>query len=240
MMLFLLFLVSSAIADTGCVTSSALKQLRARNENPDIRSRAGICLVKSAIQQNEVAQTVLGIIRDNSEDLLLREDLMESIASAPLRQTVKVDDVKMPTVGAEERAAVERTMDGANGLIAITQAVKSMNDTVQTTKYEGEFIRSFSDIAINSQNHIVFRSMAIQALEGMARAAVDSGLYEEKLIRITYETIRSVSAQGEEISEATGANEALVRMDSHTQLASILKSPKEIRIPASGLPRVKH
>jgi hypothetical protein len=198
-------------ADGSCPASS-LATLKNTKADADKRSELGTCLIAGSLGQAEVARAVLHVIRDPHDDLFLREDLIEAFASAPIRKTIEVEGNLAPVVSNEERAALDRTVASAKGLLAVTQAVKSMKETVVTTKFEGEFFRAFSEIAQDEGSHVLLRATAVAALEKLSRRAVESDVYDEKTIRISQETLRVVANRDDNADYFTGANLAYRRM----------------------------
>lgn len=186
----------------------ALKAL-ASVKDPDHRVAAGVCLVRYQLDEPEVAKAVLRILRDPSEDILLREDLIDAFAESPLRKTVRIEAPRAaPKLGRQEEEALERTMGGAQGLVAVTQAMGSMEEVAPVTAYEGEFFRVLNDIARDEGSHVLLRERAVNALAKIATKVVESGVYEEKTIRLTRETLRDVSSREDEASYFTRAGAA--------------------------------
>lgn len=182
-------------------------------KDPEHRASAGVCLVRFQLDEPEVAKAVLRILRDPSEDILLREDLIEAFADSPLRRKVRIEMGRAaPKLGRQEEQALERTVSGAQGLVAVTQAMGSMEDISPTTAYEGEFFRVLNDIAIDETSHILLRACAVRALEKISAKVVESGVYEEKYLRLTHETLRQVAAGDDEASYFTAAAPAYSRL----------------------------
>lgn len=212
--LLLSLLATPALAaPSECRNAGEAMQSLTQHKDPDLRSRAGICLVRHQLDRPEVAKQVLRILRDPSEDILLREDLIEAFAESPLRRRVRIEVPRAaPQLGRQEKEALDRTLAGANSLMAVTQAMASMEDTAPVTVYEGEFFRVLNDIALDEQNHVLLRAGAVAALEKAAAKVADSGVYDEKTLRQTRDTLRSVAARDDEASYFTSAGQAYARL----------------------------
>lgn len=209
------FLLAPAFAGSGSEcrnTAAALKALETEKDG-ELRSAAGICLVRYQLDKNEVAKHVLRILRDPSEDTLLREDLIEAFAESPLRRKVRIEMQRpAPQLGRQEQQAMDRTVSGAQNLVAVTQALSSMEDTSPVTAYEGEFFRVLNDIAIDESSHVLLRACAVSALEKISAKVVDSGIYDDRSIRLTRETMRTLAARDDEASYSTDAGPAYTRL----------------------------
>jgi hypothetical protein len=190
---------------------AALKALESARE-PDERSAAGICLVRAHLDRPEVAKSILKIIRDPSEDLLLREDLIAAFGETVLRKQVRVEGNLSPELGAQDKAAVERTVASANGLLALTRAVKSMQETVPVCGLEREFFRTLSEIAMDDGSHVLLRATAVEAMERASKRVAESGVYDEKELRLVQETLRTVAAREDNASYYSGAALAYNRL----------------------------
>lgn len=219
--LFLALLVPAAqeaqaaqTAEGECRSSPeySLQELKKPAADPDIRASAGQCLSRYFLDKPEVAQAFLKIIRNPREDLFLREDLIEAFASSNLRRKMKVEHALRPKLKPEESDAVNRTLASAGDILAVAEAVKSMEETVPTTRFEGEFFRALSDIAIDDSNHVVLRETAVAALEKVSAKAVGSGVYEDRNIRLAQETLRTVASRADSGSFFTGAGGAYERL----------------------------
>lgn len=213
--LFLALLAPSAqAAEEECRTSPeySLQELKNSAADPDARAAAGQCLSRYYLDKPEVAQAFLKVIRNGREDLLLREDLIQAFADASLRRKVKVEHALSPKMKPEDNEAVNRTVASAGDILAVAQAVKSMDETVPTTRFEAEFFRAFSDIVMDDSNHVVLREVAVGALEKVAAKAVKSGVYDDRNIRLAQETLRTVASRADNGSFFTGANGAYERL----------------------------
>ena len=202
---------SASIAD--CRSAGEAMQALAQYKDADLRARAGTCLVRYQLDRPEVAKQVLRILRDPTEDILLREDLIDAFADSPLRRRVRIEMPKAaPQLGRQEKEALDRTLAGADSLMAVTQAMASMEDTAPVTVYEGEFFRVLNDIAIDDTNHVLLRATAVRALEKISAKVADSGVYDEKTLRQTRETLRTVASRDDEASYFTDAGQAFTRL----------------------------
>lgn len=190
----------------------ALQELKNPAADPDARATAGQCLSRYYLDKPEVAQALLKIIRNSREDILLREDLIQAFADSNLRRKVRVEHALTPKLKPEENDAVNRTIASAGDILAVAQAVKSMEETVPATRFEGEFFRAFSDIVMDDSNHVVLREVAVAALEKASEKAVKSGVYDDRNIRLAQETLRTVASRADNGSFFTGANGAYERL----------------------------
>lgn len=205
-LLLLCLAAGQARAAGDCRGSSAeLERTVQASRDPDARSRAGTCLVRYHLGRERVAQLVLGILRDSREDLLLREDLVEALGDAPLRKKVRVDGTLGPSLGEQDKVAVERTLASANQLLELTQAVKSMEETMPVTSYESELVRALSEIALDDGSHVLLKELAVSSLEKISKRIVDSGIYDEKVLRLSRETLRTVATREDNGSYYSGA-----------------------------------
>lgn len=210
-----------------------------QGKNPESRTRVGVCLVRFQIDKAEVAKQVLRVLRDPSEDILLKEDLIEAFADTPLRRKVRIEMPRAaPKLGRQEKDALDRTMAGADSLVAVTQAMASMEDIAPVTAYEGEFFRVLNDLASDDSSHVLLRATAVAALEKIAARVADSGVYDEKTLRQTRDTLRSVAARGDEASNLTDAGQAygrlvsagvpgFIRESAPTRMISSIKPPRD-------------
>jgi len=199
-------------------TVEALKNL-AYHGDADLRSTVGTCLVRFHLDKPEVAKQVLRIIRDPAEDILLREDLIEAFAETPLRRKVRIEVPRAaPQLGRQEQVAIDRTLSGAQNLMAVTQAMGSIEDTAPVTSFEAEFFRVLNDIALDEASHVLLRACAVSALEKISSKVVDSGFYDDRSLRLTRETFRAIAARDDEASYFTEA------------------APSYSRLVAAGLP----
>jgi hypothetical protein len=207
---------SPAAAADKCRASPefSLQELKSPAADPDLRSADGQCLARFYLEKPEVAETLLKIIRNPREDLLLREDLIQAFAEAPLRKKVKVEGALAPKLNQQESEAVSRTLASAQGILAVTQAVKSMDETVPVTRFEGDFFRLFSEIAMDDRNHVILRETAVSALEKVSAKAVKSGVYDDRSIRLAQESLRAVAERGDNGSYYSGAADAYERLAS--------------------------
>jgi hypothetical protein len=190
----------------------SLQELKNSAADPDARASAGQCLSRYFLDKPEVAQAFLKIIRNPREDLLLREDLIQAFADANLRRKVRVEQALTPKLKPEDSAAVNRTVASAGDILAVAQAVKSMEETVPTTRFEADFFRAFSEIVADDSNHVVLREVAVGALEKISEKAVKSGVYDDRNIRLAQETLRTVGSRADSGSFFTGANGAYERL----------------------------
>ncbi len=192
----------------------SLKILRSTQSDPDERIEEAKCLLKHHISKSEVAQAGLKIIKDPKEDLFLREDLVQAFGEATLRKNEKVEEALAPEVNDQDREALGRTVASAQDILAITSAVKSMNEVIPTTRWEGEYFRVLHSIVLDDGNHIVFRATAVQALEAASKRVVDSGLYDDRLLRQSYETLKTVAARNDIANSNLAVDSTMERLAS--------------------------
>lgn len=214
---FLVPLTSQAAAD--CQNPfRVLDAFKNRKEDYEKRSHSAKCLVHFYLGRTDVGKALLSVLKNQKEDILLREDIMELVSSARLRKTVKVEEALTQEIGEQEQAAVNRTLASANHLLAVTQAVKSMDEVLPLTHLEHDFFRSMSEIAVNESNHVTLRTVAIESLERMAKAVVNSGVYDERSVKLTYDTLREVAISDETSSYYLGAASAFERFSGSNQM----------------------
>jgi len=186
----------------------AVEEISATDKDPELRSRVGTCLIRNHLDQAEVSRAALRILRDPAEDLLLKEDLIDAFADAPLRKKVKVESHLAPKLGQMDKVAVERALSGAGSLLAAAQAVESMDDIEATCRYEADFVRTISDLALDSTSHVLLRASGVRALEKISAKTYQSGVFDEKLVRLMRDTLRTVSARDDLASESLNAGVA--------------------------------
>lgn len=172
------------------------------------RSRLGACLLRNHLDQADVNRAALRILRDPAEDVLLKEDLLEAFADAPLRHKVKLEGKLAPEMGQMEKDAVERALSGAGSLLAAARAVKTMEDTEAVCRFEPDFFRVMSDIALDETSHVLLRASAVNALEKISEKTYASGVYDEKSARLVRDTLKTVSARDNIASESLNADSA--------------------------------
>lgn len=207
----------------------ALHQLQS-SPDADQRSAAGRCLLRVHLEQAEVVRETLRIIKDKREDLFLREDLIEAFAEAPLRKTIKMQQTMAPKINEQDRQALGRTLASAQSLLDVTQAVTSMQETVVVTRLESDFFRALSDIALDDSNHVVLRNIAVEAMEKSTKKVVDSGVYEDRTVRLAQETLKTVASRDDSGSYYSGAGPAYERLAS----AGLPHFVAPVAMPAGG------
>jgi hypothetical protein len=191
---------------------AAVSALRSRSSDPSYRSAAGTCVVRNFLSVPEVSAAALKVIQDPNDDLFLREDLIEAFGDARLRQEVKVEQALAPELNAQDKLALDHTVGGAGKLLALAQAVKSMDDSQIVSPRETDFIKAISGIAKDSKSHVVLRTLAVETLEKVMKQMVDSGLYDERALRVAQESLSSVAYAGDNASYFSGAAEAYGRL----------------------------
>lgn len=217
-MQILLFIVSVLLISTSAQASEcrhawehSLEKLR-KSSDPDQRSREGQCLLRYHLNRPAVTQVALKIIRDSKEDVLLREDLIEAFAKSTLRKQIKVEGTLSPELDKQDQDAVDRTVASAQDLIALTQAVKSMNEVVAVTRHEQEFIRAISELALDDTNPVLLRAVAVSALEQASKKIFESGLYDERGLRQVQETLNTIANRDDNGGYYAGAALAYGRL----------------------------
>ncbi|MGZ3649534.1 MAG: hypothetical protein ACXWSC_00255, partial [Bdellovibrionota bacterium] len=138
----------------------------------------------------------------------LKEDLIEAFADSPLRHRVKLEGKLAPEMGQAEKDAVDRALSGFGTLMAAAQAVKTMEETVPVSRFEPDFFRVLSDIALDDASHVLLRASAVSALERVSEKVFTSGVYDEKLVRLVRETLKTVAARDDLASSFTNAGSA--------------------------------
>lgn len=198
------------LADVG----GSIQKLKSLNTDPDLRLDLGACLVRYQIHRSDVAQAALKILKDPSEDILLKEDLVEAFGQAELRRNEKVEESMAPEVNEQEKELLGRTVSSAQDILALTQAVKSMNEVVPVTRYESEFFRTLQSITLDDGNPVLLRAQAVQSLENASKKIVASGLFEERLIRQSYEAMRTVAGRDDVANWSVEVQPAMQRLAS--------------------------
>ena len=220
-----------AVSAPGCRdVKAALAILGNPDKDYDLRTNAGSCLVRTRLDQAEVNRVVLSILRDPSEDTLLREDLIAAFADANLRRKVHVEGRLAPALGKEERDAVDRALSGVGSLLAAAEAVKSIEETVPSCRFEPDYFRVFSDIALDESSHVLLRAAAVNALETVATKVYDSGSFDEKLLGLARETLRTVAGREDDASYFTNAGSAY----NHLAVAGLPGFSREPLLSAGG------
>ena len=218
-MRFLLFLsifasAPAALAADGCTGDwfASLQVLKNSKADPDFRSKMGQCLVRHHLDQADAAQEILQVIKNKDEDLFLREDLVEALAEAPWRKQIRVESEIAPKVNNQEKEALGRTIAGAQDILSLAQQVKSMKETVATTRYEPEFFRVLSELSLDDSTHVILRSHAVATLESLAKRTVESGVFNDKSLRMAQESLQLASLRDDTASQFSGAGAAYGRM----------------------------
>lgn len=207
-------LAVSAPAATDACADRALEQLQNRRADSDLRAELAQCLSRRELARPEVALALLKILKDKSEDVLLREDIASALAATQWRRKVKVEAALAPQLDAQDRKAVDHTVSGANDLLAVASAVNSMDEIVPVTKFEGEFLRAFGELAEGQETPVLLRVAAVAALEKTTTQLVESGVYEERNLRVAQNTLREIVDRDEDDSYFTGAAAAYGRLAS--------------------------
>ncbi|HEY8279944.1 MAG TPA: hypothetical protein VIH99_09985 [Bdellovibrionota bacterium] len=190
----------------------SVQLLASQRTEPELRSSVGTCLIRYRIEQPEAARAGLRILRNGSEDILLKEDLIEAFVDSNLRRKVKIEGQLAPKLGRQDQAAVDHTIAGANDLLAAAQAVRSMEETIPTTHLEADYFRALSEIVLDDSNHVLLRAAAVTALERLTVKVVISGIYDEKSVRLARETLHTVAAREDAASYYTNAAVAYNRL----------------------------
>lgn len=231
---FLLFVaVLPAHAEECRSLDSSLRVLKDKSADPELRAKHGSCLFRFHSDRTDAAQALLRIIRDPNEDTLLREDLVAAFAESPLRKRVKVEGNLGPELGKVEKTAVERTVASAGDILALTQAVKSMDEIVPTSRFEGEFVRALVEVAFDAKNHVLLRAVAVESLERVARASAESGVYDLKTLRLAHDTLRTI-ANLDEDGYYSGAKLAFNRIEKDAVIMAALNRASGRMLSSQG------
>lgn len=193
---------------------AALTSLKDQRTEPELRSALGTCLVRSYLDRGDVAMAALRIIQDTHEDLFLREDLVRAFGDARLRREVKVEHSLAPEMEKQDQDAVARTVASAGSLLAVAQAVKSMDDTVPVCAQEEQYVKALAELAGNDDTPVVLRTAAVETLEKVVGKIVGSGVYQERSLRTAQESLRAVAGRDDSASLLTGAAEVYGRLAS--------------------------
>lgn len=228
-----LFAPVAAFSAEGCRNNpaAALAALRSGAAEPEARAAAGACLVRNYLDLPEVSAAALKVIKDSNEDLFLRQDLVEAFADARLRRKVKVKESLAPEVKKEDREALERTASSAGQLLAVAQAVTSMEDTVATCPQESQYLRAITEIAAADETPVVLRASAVASLEKVLPKLVSSGIYDDRAVRFAQEGLRNIAEREDPGAYFSGAGAAYGRLaDSNLPFFA---NPREGRALAS-------
>jgi hypothetical protein len=137
-------------------------------------------------------------------------------------------------MGKVEKTAVERTLASAGGLLALTQAVKSMDEIVPSSRYEAEFVRALVDVALADASHVILKTTAVEALERVTRVATESGVYDLKSVRLAHDTLQTMSYL-DESGYYSGAALAYERLAKDSTVFAALHRPSRT-ISSQGVP----
>src|SRR4051812_33529726 len=121
-LIFVLLSASAHAESSDCPKVREGLQMLSTSKDPVARSHAGTCLVRSHIDDANVARTVLGVLRDSREDILLKEDLIEAFAECSLRRTIRSEHSSDLSLGAQEKEAVDRNLGSVGGILAAAEA----------------------------------------------------------------------------------------------------------------------
>ncbi len=233
--LFLFAISSAAFAAEDCrfTPEVAIRGLKNKAVEPDLRARQGSCLIRFYLDRADAAQALLTVIRDRTDDMILREDLMIAFSEAPLRKRVKLEGAISPEIGKQEKTAMERTVASAGNILAVTQAVKSMDEIIPSSRYEAEFVRALVDVALEEENHVVLRGIAVDSLERVAKVTLDSGVYDAKSLKLTHDTLRAL-AFTEDSGYYSGAKMAFSRIEQNAELIAAIGNSSGRSISSQG------
>lgn len=221
----------------GAACPGAFQKLQNKKLDIDERAKAAQCLMFHQLDRPEVAQKLLRMIKDPSEDLFLREDLIEAFSQASLRKKIKVEGNLSPVLGEEEKNAVGSVASGnTNDLLAVTQAVKAMDEILPVTKFESDFFRAINEIALNESNHIMLRTVALDSLDKASRSIQQSGIFDEKIVRMSEETVRNLAIREETISYYSEAALAYQQSPDGRALASAISLGRKLSSEAKPVP----
>ena len=125
---------------------------------------------------------------------------------------MKLEGKLAPEMGQQEKDAVDRALSGAGSLLAAAQAVKTMEETVPVSRFEPDFFRALSDIALDDSSHVLLRAAAVNALERLSERVFSSGVYDEKSVHLVRDTLHTVAARDDLASFYTNAGQAYNRL----------------------------
>lgn len=213
----LLLLAFPALSQAAACESRAgkavwMKELqKGAKGDDDKRSEAAACLVRSgAWGSPEVSALLLQVLKNPSEHVFVKEDLVESLSEVSWRKTVHVHAPLAPSdIKKEDKEALGRTVASAKTLVDIAQAVTEMDDVVPVSKQEGEFLKTIAELSLSTESHIMLRQAATQSLAKITESIAESGVYDEKNLRIALDAIRFGAAQDDNASYYSGARFAL-------------------------------
>jgi hypothetical protein len=193
--------------------------------DPDLRSIHGNCLMRHYLTRTDVATLLLKVIRDPSEDILLREDLIEAFGQVNQRKRIKIESNLGVKVSQQDKDAIDKTISNATPLIALTQAVKSMEEMVPATKLENDFLRTFSEIAHNEANHVQLRTVAVSALNNIVSSLIASGIYDDKMVKAYLDQVQAIAAKKDNATYFIGAQLAFRNLSGQLGTAYASQSP---------------
>ena len=194
----------------------------------DERGDAATCLIHNQLHDDAAMAQVLRILRDPNEQLFVREDIVSALGAAHWRKKVEIRGSLTPEhISRQEDDALNRTVASAKDILAVTQAVKHMQDTASTSRYEGEFVRVLSELILNKENHIQLRMACVEALTQITKIQLDSGLFDERNLRIAYEALKENSSTSDSASFYSGAGPALeaLRSNARGELLATMDKP---------------
>ncbi|NUM89420.1 MAG: hypothetical protein HUU37_09475 [Bdellovibrionales bacterium] len=211
----------------------SLSILQNRKLDSDQRGPHGFCLVKRHLSRTDVALAALQVLRDRGEDLLVREDIALALGTTAFRREVKVAESPLPAaLTQEDREAVSRTVASVSPILQVAEAVKSMKEVVAVTPRESDFVRALSDVVLDEDAHVMFRMLAVQSLTQIVREMHGSGLFQDQVLHVGYESLKFASELPGEATWFIGAAPAYqaLAQDHSRVLASIVDKS---RVPAS-------
>ncbi len=204
---------------------SELKILVNKKADEDRRSEAGACLVRGDLNHVEVANALVAILRNSAEPLFLREDLVEDLGNAQFRRTVSYNESLAPGISPTEKEAVNKTVKGANALLAVAENVKTIKEVLPVTGKENEIVRALTEIVIDEDSHVILREMAVKSITEIAAEMRRSGLYSDHTLHLAYESLRYASLMPGEATYFIGAGEAYAGVsDFHNQILAGAKA----------------
>lgn len=214
--------------------------LKNRKIDSDVRGTHGFCLVKRHLADPEASLAVLNVLRDRGDDLFVREDLAVALGSTGFRREVKVAESPSPAaITAEDREAVNRTVASVNPILQVTEAVKSMREVVAVTPREADFVKALGEVALDEDAHVMFRMVAVQSLTRIVKEMQGSGLSQDQVLHVGYESLKFASELPGEATWYIGAASAYdsIAQDHSRILASLGEKGSSRRTPASVKPQ---
>jgi hypothetical protein len=190
----------------------ALQILQNPRNQIEAKQEAAKCLVRSHLSREAAAKEILSILQSKEEDLFLREDIMTALADHPWRRSIQVQGKVAPALNQSDREALVKAVGPASSILDLASSLKEMREIVPTTQRESEIIRTVSLIVLDDQEVLALRQAGVRVLTGFVEKAVESGLWQEKTIRMAQETLLTLKQREDVSSWSTGAEEGYEKL----------------------------